>query len=480
MSTAKSTEKDNTLSLPAASNRNRILYLIGAVAQGAGPMLTQPFVQRMLPAAEWGKVSFTISLISVGLIFIIAGLPLIITRVFFEEQQGKERAASLAGFGVLLSLAVGAFAAAGVWLVSAVMLATQESFQIVLALAGVGMLGATQMCLALLRARQQAVRFVLITIMAQTIGHVMGLVALLGVLHWAHSRANLNAVTYMCAFALVCAFAMSLAFFWARPSAPFKFRGEIRRALGVSLPILPHSLALVLMLQGEAFILTAVHGPAFYGLYGSMLPMSLGPIAVVLALANVWEPIILSHRGVDSDGAVSRVRREALLVGIALLVAGSVMGGLAAHILTGSPTDEQVLVARILPLTSLGYVVFLLATTQLVAVAKTKTMAVVTPIVAVIDMVSIFAVANSGSLLLVAVVKATFFMLLGLAHGSVARHVDKDLLPLRPIFLAYAAAVVITLASLLLPAEFWPNVFISCAVVAVSGCGFLVLRAKKK
>src|SRR5206468_974231 len=103
---------------------------------------------------------------------------------------------------------------------------------------------------------------------------------------------------------------------------------------------------LVLMLQGESFLLTTMHGPALYGQYGAVLPMALGPLAVVLALSNVWDTQVLSQHGKDPHGIVKRTQREGAVVGVALALAGSAAAVFATNILVKSPTVEQFQLAR--------------------------------------------------------------------------------------------------------------------------------------
>jgi O-antigen/teichoic acid export membrane protein len=433
-----------TVTTPPA--HHRILYLLAAVAQGAGPLLTQPFVQRTLDAEQWGRVSFAISLVSVGLIVILAGLPLIITRVFYEGTSGSHKARSLSGFGIVQSAGLAVLAAAVVAAIAASSGRLTDDLSVVFALLSIGFLGAIQMSLAVIRAQHRAGVFVGITIGAQTIGHVAGLAAVLLI--------SKTAAAYMGAFVVVVLLTGIWGLLAAGPARPFAFPQVIRNALATSMPILPHSIALVLMLQGESFILTTLHGPAFYGLYGAMLPMALGPVAVVMALGNVWETTILARRGEDTDGAVRRVQLESVLIGTALALAGSASAVFAAHILAKEPNPEQLQLARILPAMAMGYIVFLLATTQMVAVGRTRLMAVVTPVVAVADLAIMLIPATAGSLFWVGVTKIGFFAVLGLAHMAASRLYGSSLVDPKVMVGGLTASFTVCLAMLLVPTDY--------------------------
>ncbi|GEM_PF-4024215 len=458
---------------PAAPMSHRVLYLVAAVAQGGGPLLTQPFVQRLLDPVQWGLVSFSISTISIGLIVFLAGLPLIITRTYFEPKTGRTYALSLAGFGIIFSTSLGALIALVLWIVSAAKGSTEEMLSLIFACLSVGMLGGIQMCLAVLRAQQRAIAFVALTIGAQTLGHVAGLFAVIFVAR--------NASAYLIAFTVVIAITLCASMILTRPRSPFSIPGVIVQRVKAALPLLPHSIALVCMLQGEAFVLTSMHGPAFWGTYGAMLPLALGPVAMLLALANVWEPAILAARGTDPDGKIGRIQREALAIGALLAIMASVSAVFLANILAHDPSHLQTQAARILPLTTIGYAVFLLATTQLVATGRTALMAMVTPIVMVASVAGTIAASTAGSIFLVAIAKVSGFVVLGIVYTMIARKQDKSLVLPREVAIALLGSVLCVTLMLLVPTSFWLGAFMFAGLFLLTliGGSWLLLRKKK-
>lgn len=457
----------------SAPAHHRFLYLLAAVAQGAGPLLTQPFVQRTLGEEEWGRVAFSNSLVSVGLIVILVGLPLIITRVHFDTDSGSLKSRSLAAFGMLQSTAIALVSAA---LLAAVMAANgtlEDDLSFVVALLVVGLHGCTQMCLAVLRAEHRAPVFVVITVTAQTLGHLAGLVMVL--------TFAATATVYMVSFGVVVAVAAAIGVVAVRPRGPFKFPGVVGMSLRMSLPILPHSVALVLMLQGESFLVTSFHGPSLYGYYGAMLPLALGPLAVIMALSNVWETTILAHKGHDPDGAVRRIQVEAAAVGVALTLAASAAAVFAGHILFEDPTSEQLQLARLLPFMAAGYVVFLISTTQMVAIGKTRLMAIVTPAVAALDFVLSIGPALQGNLFLVGLAKVVSFAALGLAHLAISRKYDPALVNVRAMALCLLLSALSVGLMLLLPTDYVLGlVTTAVAVVLLAGSAGVVWRRIRK
>ncbi|WP_285725394.1 lipopolysaccharide biosynthesis protein [Psychromicrobium xiongbiense] len=449
----------------------RALYLIAAVAQGAGPLLTQPFVQRILAPEEWGRVAFNLSIVSISLIVILAGLPLVITRTFFDPLRGPDKARSLAGFGILQSLGLGALAAGAATVWFAVRGTLSLDLSLVLALCAVGLLGGIQMCLAVLRAQKRAVAFVLLTIGAQTVGHLAGLAAVLLV--------DRSATAYLAAFTVVVGVTAVCSVVLIRPRRPFEFPGLVREANKSSLPLLPHSIALVLMLQGESFVLNAMHGPASYGVYGAMLPMALGPLSVVLALANVWETTLLAHRGNDADGVVRRTQREALAVSLVLILLASAGAVFAANILAHDPTGQQLSVARILPGIAVGYVIFLMATTQLVAVNKTRSMAVVTPLIAAAQLGCLVLVSRNEDLVAVAWVKVIGFAVLGVLYAVIAHRTKPGLVDSRLMLVGLPTTAAITGVMIVQPTGLLLSIVELASLVVLLGGAAVVLRRRE-
>lgn len=452
----------------AIPSHHRLLYLVAAVAQGIGAVAVQPFAIRLLDPQQWGQVSFSLSFISIGLIALSAGLPMVLSTMYFDPDRGPDRARSLNGFGVGLSIVGASVAGLLFALVAAATGSLGDSTPYIISIGIIGLHGITQMALAYLRSQHRALAFVVITIVATVLGHVAGLAAILMIAP--------TATVYMGSFA-VCVMLASLAgFALSRPGAPLKYRESIRSAVRTSLPVLPHSIALVLMLQGESILITLLRGEELVGRYNAVMPLALGPLAVIMALSNVWQTTIFSHRGVDTTGQVAKVQREAVFIGLMLTLGGSGVAVFATHVLVNDPEPVLLLLARILPLLGYGYVVFLVSTSQLFAIGKTRLMAVVTPAIALVGLGLAFFPAGSGNLLLVGVIKVVAYLLLGVVYALVVRSYDRELVNLPLMLKGMAGGVGVTLLMLLLPDSVgWGigSALATSVVGLVAGIGYL-------
>lgn len=427
----------------AVPSHHRLLYLVAAVAQGAGAVAVQPFAIRLLDPQQWGQVSFSLSFISIGLIALSAGLPMVLSTMYFDPDRGPDKARSLNGFGAGLSV-VGAGLAASIFaLVAFANGALGDAYPYLISTGIIGFHGITQMSLAYLRSQHRALAFVIITVVATVLGHVAGLAAIIWIAP--------TATAYMGSFAVCVVLASAAGLAASRPGAPLKYRESLRYAVRASLPVLPHSLALVLMLQGESVLITVMRGEELVGRYNAVMPLALGPLAVIMALSNVWQTTIFAHRGVDSTGQVRKVQLEAVFVGLMLTLGGSGVAVLATHLLVNEPEPVLLLLARIFPLLGYGYVVFLVSTSQLFAIGRTRIMAAVTPIIAVVGLGLASFPAGEGNLLAIGVIKVAAYLVLGVVYAWVVSRCGPGLVDLSLMLWGMAGAVSVTLLMLLMP-----------------------------
>jgi O-antigen/teichoic acid export membrane protein len=448
----------------AVPTHHRLLYLGAAAAQGIGAIAVQPFAIRLLDPQQWGQVSFSLSFISIGLIALSAGLPMVLSTMYFEPDRGPDKARSLNGFGVGLSIVGASLAALIFAIVASATGALGDVSAYLISIGIIGLHGITQMSLAYLRSEHRALAFVVITIVATVLGHVAGLAAIIAIAP--------TATVYMGSFAICVVLASAVGVLLSKPGAPLKYRETVKSAVRTSLPVLPHSIALVLMLQGESILIALQRGEELVGRYNAVMPLALGPLAVIMALSNVWQTTIFSHRGVDSTGQVARVQREAVFIGLMLTLGGSGVAVFATHVLVNNPEPVLLVLARILPLLGYGYVVFLISTSQLFAIGKTRLLAVVTPAVAVLGLGLAFFPAGSGNLLAVGVIKVLAYLLLGVLYALVVRRYDRNLINLPLMLKGMAGAVAVTVVMLLMPDSVEWGIGMAgatCAVGAVAG-----------
>lgn len=456
---------EGTTKAPTVPPSHRLLYLIAAVVQGLGSVLVQPFAIRMMSPFEWGQVSFALSMISIALIALTAGLPMALSTIYFEPAHGPSKARSLNAFGSIFSLVVAAVAAVIALTLFAATGTLDTNLVYLITIIIVGFHGVTQMALAYLRSSMRAGVFVVVTIVSTALGHVAGLAMI--------TLIAPTASVYLISFAVCAGLAMTLGLLSSRPARPFAHRGALRKAVQMSLPVLPHSVALVFMLQGESVLITMFNGEALVGRYNAVMPLALGPLAVIMALSNVWQTVIFAHRGNDDDGEMRGIQSEALSIGVLLTFLGTGVAVLATYILANSPEPELFELARVLPLMAVGYVIFLLSSSQLFALQRTTALGIITPAVAVLDLLVSTLPARAGDLFLVGTIKSVSYIVLGLIYTLVVRRLAPDLVRLRPVLLAVAIGVVVTVVSLMLPTTMGWGIASALFSMAVAGVACL-------
>lgn len=200
------------------TGRNSVLYLAGALMQGLGIFLVQPFALRVLNNdAEWQELFLAVSVIQIGVVLGAAGLPLAITKTWFDNN-GAAKARSISGFLSLFGAVVGILAAAVYWWVAR---GREGTFSFTIALLTMGLLATVLAAQALLRAQGRPVAFVLLSLGSSVAAYGAGLLAMLLV--------SATASVFMVGFgAAVCLTALG-ALFVAPPSQPFAVHGAAKR-----------------------------------------------------------------------------------------------------------------------------------------------------------------------------------------------------------------------------------------------------------
>ncbi|WP_159802587.1 lipopolysaccharide biosynthesis protein [Arthrobacter zhaoguopingii] len=447
--------------------RNSLLYLIGALFQGLGIVFVQPFAIRVLDSdAQWGELILAVSVIQVGVVLAAAGLPLAITRAWFDEGNGPLKARSISGFLSITGFALGVLAAA----VAAVFAARVDGvITFTIALGAMGVLATVLAAQAMLRAQERPLAFVGLSIGSSVGAHVLGLLAiwLIEPLAW----------VYLAGFAVSVVATAAVSLMLARPASPRAVKGAVGEALSIGLPVLPHTGALMLLTQGAVFLLAATAGTVASGDFGKVQIFTLGTITVLGALNNAWVPSLMGAPLTERARRLRRTMKIASLAGLAVVVVAAGGANAVTHIIANG-REDLVPVAQVLPLTAVGYLLYLNATTLLFADKRTGLLAVITPVVLLAGLAFAYLPARSGNLVGVAVACSASFLLLGLSYFAVARHRAEGGWPVRLYLLCAAAGLAYVLVLLALPNDLATGV-ITIAVVAVLGLAALgILRTR--
>jgi O-antigen/teichoic acid export membrane protein len=271
-----------------------------------------------------------------------------------------------------------------------------------------------------------------------------------------------------------------LAILLVRPKAPWRVHNVFRESVGIALPLLPHTGALMLLTQGAVLLLALVAGAAPAGQYGAVLIFALGPLTLLNALNNAWATRLMQASSGELQALLRSVAGEALLAAAAIGILASAAATSGGFILTQS-ADRLAPVARILPLVSVGYALFLVATNIVYILKRTRVMAYATPLVLVLMAAAAVPFAMRGDLIAVAAVQAGGFLLLGVAYWLVVRKSMRDAWPVRLFLVLLAVHIVVAIVVGLLPTTFLAGV-VEIVVVGLllAAAAYVKLKGSRK
>ncbi len=435
------------------------LYLAGSLLQGLGLLLIQPFAVRILPSEEWGLVSTSVVTVQVVVVLLSSGLPLEITRLWFDPSDGRARARAMHTVLSAATLVIGAIL---VMVTLGVGGTSSGVASLTAAMVCIGVTGSILGAQALLRAQSRPVAFVLLSVGSSVIANAAGLAA---ILLWARS-----ASFYMTAYAVAVAGTAVCAQMLARPVGLRSALSMGSHALRIALPLLPHTGALMLLTQGAVWLLAVSASITDAGRYGTVLIFALGPVTVLNALNNAWATDMMGAVREYQRASLRAAMRAATAVGLLVALLASSAGLLGAYVLS---TDPEVAgkIAQALPTLSVGYGLFLIASNQLYIDGRTRILGIVSPLVSVAAAIVALPFATMRNLVAIAWVHALGFLVLGvlvawaaLARSS-ARYVIGALL--LTVFSAVAALILTMLPGSL------PTAVVEC----VAGLLSVVLMA---
>lgn len=449
------------------TGRNSILYLAGALMQGLGIFLVQPFALRVLnDDAEWQELFLSVSVIQVGVVLGAAGLPLAITKAWFDNN-GAAKARSISGFLSLLGLVVGVLAAGAYWWLAQ---GSDGTFSFTVALLTMGLLATVLAAQALLRAQERPVAFVFLSLGSSVAAYGVGLAAML--------VAGASASVFMVGFGAAVFLTAVAALLVAPPSPPFSVPGAAKEALHIGLPVLPHTGSMMLLTQGAVFLLAAMAAEGVSGDYGKVQIFVLGTVTLLGALNNAWVPAIMSASPEERPERMRSVMKAASFAGLGIIVVASSGANVVTHVMAVG-REDLIPVAQIMPLIALGYLLYLNASSLLFADKATWILAVVTPAVLVVSALAALWPASSGNLVLMAATSAGSFLLLGGVYFLIARRRAAGGWPMGTYALCCLAAVAYVVVLLMLPRDIVSGT-ITVGVLAVAVVVGLALRHRRR
>ncbi|MGX9900414.1 hypothetical protein ACW0JT_11830 [Arthrobacter sp. SA17] len=364
------------------------------------------------------------------------------------------------GFLAFGAILLGGTLVVGAWLVSYAS-ATEVAWPAMMSMLSIGLLGSVLGAQAVLRAQDRPMAFVVLSLISSVAANLAGLLA---IMLWA------NATAYMAAYTVLVAVSAATALILVKPMAPWRVANMVRESVAIAAPLLPHTGALMLLTQGAVLLLAMVAGAASAGQYGAVLIFALGPLTLLNALNNAWATRLMGAPTEHLLPMLRSVAAEALMAGTAIGLLASAAASAGSIILTQAP-DDLAPVARILPLMSVGYALFLVATNVVYILAKTKAMAYLTPLVLVLMGAIAFPFASRADLEAVAIIHAAGFTLLGLAYWMMIRTATPHAWPIRLFLILMLVHVAIVLLLGLLPTT------LLVGAVEIAAVGVMVLFA---
>lgn len=225
--------------------------------------------------------------IQVTMMLASLGMPSVITRQALMTENGVPRARSLFVRACLLTLALGACAAA----VAAVATHGQDTNHqltwVFALLAGTGFV-VTENGQALLRATDRPMAFISISAVSMLGGPLLGLTALLALGRNPACYIGGLAAGYLLAGAVAWAVCLGTRF-----TAERRFEaGDMRIAFRLGLPILPHMVSLYLLSMSLVLISASRYGVGASGRIQLALLVGTAPNVITSSLNNSWAPTV--------------------------------------------------------------------------------------------------------------------------------------------------------------------------------------------
>lgn len=394
--------------------RHGLLYTVGVVVQGMATLVVLPFATRLLGPTEYGQVAVGLSIIQIGAVLAVAGLPIAITRAWFDPGDGPLRARAMLGLLTGFSVLVVA---------TALLLRPAVGGIVSLSVAAVGATSVVVGGQAVLRAQGRPVTFVLTTAAATAGAHVVGLVSAA-----VHGTAEAYLTGYLVGAGLTAVVAMVI----TPPVLPWRVPGAVGEGLRIALPVLPHTAAILILNSADPLIVSRLLDPGEAGRYQVAMMLGLAPLAVLSGINNAWSPAIMAAREEERWDFLARTMRPITAVASLCAVGVALLAPLAVRVLAPPEFGHETLarLAQVIALCALAQVVYLGASSVVFNQKRTTPLAVSTPLATAV-FVGVAALLVSGwGIGGMAVAKVVGFTALALATLGSARWVAR--VPWRP------------------------------------------------
>jgi O-antigen/teichoic acid export membrane protein len=299
-------------------SREALWYAVGSIAGKAVGLLTLPIYARLLGPAEFGRLDVLNALVSAGLMTMLLGMDVAVTRLYFDRQPMARRhlfgSWFLLGFAIVTPVCVGLIVGAPV--VSRMLFGSNAQESAVTLVGIVLLVGeAHLMILGVLRTTRRAQTYALLE------GGALVANAFLSVALLVTWRADTVAVMAALAASWAAAAAVGVVAVW-RETIGRPTRADASALLRLGLPLAPAVAAACMAdLFNRAFLLGAA-GAEQAGYLSIAIRVSSIAGLLVAAIQLAWQPH--AYRMGSSGHALVRLGAEArtIVIVLALLVAG--------------------------------------------------------------------------------------------------------------------------------------------------------------
>ncbi|HEV7189347.1 MAG TPA: lipopolysaccharide biosynthesis protein [Blastococcus sp.] len=389
---------------PVATDTTRLarhgaLYTVGVVAQGIATLVVIPFVTRLLGPAEYGHVAVGLSIIQIGAVFAVAGLPVAITRAYFDPGDGPLRARAMLGFVVGMGLVVTA---------AALLLQPVLGDVVSLSVAAVGAMTLVVSGQAVLRAQGRPFVFMITAIGSTAGAHLVGLGAAS-----LHRTASAYLAGYLVGAGLTAVLAMAI----TPPVLPWRVHAAMREGITIALPVLPHTAAILIINAADPLIISRLLGESQAGRYQVAMMLGIAPLAVLSGINNAWSPAIMGAPEEDRWSFLARTTRPIMWVATVCTLGLALLAPLAVHVLAPASFgyDAMTQLVQVIALCAPLQVIYLGAASVIFNQKRTTPLAFSTPLAAAVFVGLSIPLVHILGLLGMSVAKVVGFAALSLA-----------------------------------------------------------------
>jgi O-antigen/teichoic acid export membrane protein len=399
------------------------IYTLALVIQLSSGILTLPLVTRLLPRDEYGVVALALLvLLFVGAVA-TAGLPSVILRTFYAEDNGPAECRRLILSGLWPALACAGFAELTSPLWTAALGGLNRTAALHIAVWTVIPSVITALCASYARTSERPVLYAILTLVSGPGGQVLGVI-LLAVLPDAGVTEYMAGVAG--GYALAAAVGLGVIAPW--PDG-FASREAMRSSLAVGLPLIAHGVAWTTLALGDRAVIQRLNGAADVGLYHAGYTVGALSLSLVSAIANAWTPIVYGTSakrrwGVHSD-TLAAVQVLAALVASILALAGPPLLQLATP--PSYHASSLPGVVATVAISAFPWIVYGGATQILLWHKRTRPLAWITPLAAVVNVVLVALLLPPLGLEGAALATLLAYSLL----AALSRHAVGDLAPMR-------------------------------------------------